>query len=214
MPCYDPSCRVHTSMSRWALVLLRHNRRFQVYRPAVPRKSSHFQLTDHESFFRWHAVQRSRFLDSVFRENDVRLSLAPCQSRFYGTISDPDCLLARMCTCTSLFLRMTTLGSCTLFPKHAQTQFSRRFSLAISSGTILRVESITLSRCCRLVVFSRRRSSSDNHIARQTPIDYSIRIFNLALTLMAGSRAMSHQCSLDSSALHSLQQLYQHGLLV
>ena len=73
MPCYDSSRReVHTSMSRWALVLLRHNRRFQVFRPAIPRKSSHFlELTDHESFFWWHAVQRSRILDPIFRENDV-----------------------------------------------------------------------------------------------------------------------------------------------
>ena len=59
------------------------------------------------------------------------------------SISDPDCLLARMCTCTSLFLRMATLGSCTLSQKHEQTQFSRGFSLEISSGTMLRVESTT-----------------------------------------------------------------------
>ena len=53
--------RVHTSTSRWALVLLRHNRCFQVLRPAVPRKSSDFlQLTDHESLLKWHAMQRSR----------------------------------------------------------------------------------------------------------------------------------------------------------
>ena len=46
--------------------------RCQVLRPAVPKKSSHLlQLTDHESFFRWHAVQRSRFLDTIFSENDV-----------------------------------------------------------------------------------------------------------------------------------------------
>ena len=68
-------------------------------------------------------------------------------------ISDPDCLLARMCTCTSLFLRMAILGSCTLSQKHAQTQFSRRFSLEISSSTMLHVKSTTQTRCCRLVVF-------------------------------------------------------------
>ena len=45
-------------------------------------------------------------------------------------------------------------ASCTLSKKkHAQTQVFRRFSLEISSGTMLRVESATLSRCCRLVVF-------------------------------------------------------------
>ena len=72
MPRYNSCRQVHTSMSRWALVLLRHNRRFQVFRPAIPRKSSHFlYLTDHESFFPWHAVQRSRFLDPIFRENNV-----------------------------------------------------------------------------------------------------------------------------------------------
>ena len=37
--------------------------------------------------------------------------------RFHGPISDPDCLSARMCTCTSLFLQMATLGSCMFFPK-------------------------------------------------------------------------------------------------
>ena len=55
MPCCDSSRQVHTSMSRWAF-LLRHNRRFQVFRPAVPRKSSHFR----EFFLRWHAGQRSQ----------------------------------------------------------------------------------------------------------------------------------------------------------
>ena len=45
-PCHDLGREVHTSMSRWSLVLLRHNRCFQVLRPAVPRKASHFlQLT-------------------------------------------------------------------------------------------------------------------------------------------------------------------------
>ena len=205
---------VHTSMSRWTLVQLRHNRRFQIFRLAIPRKSSHFlDLTDHESFFWWHAVQRSRFLDSIFRENDVRLSLVPCQPGFHGTISDPDCLLARMCTCTSLFIRLATLGSCTFSQKHARTQLSRRFSLEISSGTMLRVQSPTLSRCCRLVVFLAEDPQGQPHRTTDT-IYYSIRIFNLALTLMAGSRAISHQCSLDSSASHSLQQLYQQGLLV
>ena len=58
--------QVHTSMSRWALVLLRHNRRFQVIRHAVPRKSSHFlQFTDHESLFKWHAVQRLANRDTM-----------------------------------------------------------------------------------------------------------------------------------------------------
>ena len=163
MPRYDLSRQVHTSMSTWALVLLRHNRCCQGLRPAVPRKSSHFlQLTDHESLFRWHAVLRSRFLDS-------RLSVALCQPRFHGTISDPDCLLARMCTCTSLFLRMATLGLCTLSQKHAQIQFSRIFTWNL----------VRLHAACRinhavkmlsLGSFSRRRSSSDNHIARQTPL--------------------------------------------
>ena len=144
--CHDLGRPVHTSMSRWALVLLRHNRCFQVLRPAVPRNSSHFlQLTDHESLFKWHAVQRSRFLDTTFRVNDVFV----CHWR----LANPDsmapsliqiCLLARMCTCTALFLRMGILGSCTLSQKHAQTQFSRRFSLESSSGTMLRVESTTL----------------------------------------------------------------------
>ena len=72
VPNRHTSRQVHMSMSKWALVLLRHDRRFQVFRPAIPRKSSHFLLlTDHESFFQWHAVQRSRFLDAIFRENDL-----------------------------------------------------------------------------------------------------------------------------------------------
>ena len=104
--------------------------------------------------FRWHAMQRSRFLDPIFRENGVFV----CHWRLanpdsMGPISDPDGLLARMCTCTSLFLRMAIFGSCTLSQKHAQTQFSRRFSLEISSSTMLHVKSNTLTRCCRLVVF-------------------------------------------------------------
>ena len=69
-------------------------------------------------------------------------------------------------------------------------------------------------RMLSLGSFSCRRFSSDNHNARQTQFDHSVRGFNLALTLMAGSRAMSHQRSLDPSALHSLQQLYQHRFLI
>ena len=89
--CHDFGCAVRTSMSRWALVLLRRSRCFQVLRPAVPRKSSHFlQLTDHESLFKWHAVQRSCFLNSILRENDVLVchwrfanpgTMAPLRSR-------------------------------------------------------------------------------------------------------------------------------------
>ena len=63
MPCYDLCRQVHTSMSRWALVLLRHNRRFQVFRPAIPRKSSHFLL-----------LKRSRIFLQVARGATISIS--------------------------------------------------------------------------------------------------------------------------------------------
>ena len=66
------------------------------------------------------------------------------------------------------------------FPKNTHKGSSPVvFSLGTSSGSKLRDESATLSRCCHSAVF------------------------------LAGSRAMSHQRSLDSSALHSPQRLYQ-----
>ena len=176
------------SMSRWALVLLRHNRRFQVFRAIQKEVSRTCFNTDHESFFRWHVVQRSRFLDPIFRENDVFV----CHWR----LANPESMTPFLST--SLFLRMTT-------QKHAQTKFSRRFSLEISSSTMLHVESTTLTRCCRLVVFLAevpQVTTTSNELI--TPFT------NLALTLVTGSRTMSHQCS--QSALYSLQQLYQHGV--
>ena len=61
----------------------------------------------------------------------VRMMCSPVigalPTQIHGPISDPDCMLARLCTCTSLFLQMATLGSCMLSKKHAQMQFSRRF---------------------------------------------------------------------------------------
>ena len=42
VPNRHTSRQVYKSMSRWALVLLRHDRRFQVFHPTIPRKSSHF----------------------------------------------------------------------------------------------------------------------------------------------------------------------------
>ena len=109
------------------------------------------------------------FWTPFFRENNVfRLSLAPCQPRFHGPISDPDCLLARMCTCTSLFLRITWLVYA--FQKHAQTQFSRRFLLEISFRHHAACRINHAIKMLSLGSLSRRRSSSDNHIARQTPL--------------------------------------------
>ena len=59
--------------------------------------------------------------------------------------------------------------------------------------------------------FSCRRFSSDNHIARQTPLITRFAFFNLVLILMTGSRIMSHQCPLDSFALHSLDSCTNTG---
>ena len=39
--------------------------------PFQGSRRTFFKLTDHESFPRWPAVQRSRFLEPIFRENDV-----------------------------------------------------------------------------------------------------------------------------------------------
>ena len=120
------------------------------FRLVIPKKSSHFlHLTDHESFFRWDAVQRSRFLDPIFRENDVFIGALPTQA--------PSLIqIACWHGCVLVHQSFSECGNTWLvyaFQKHAQTQFSRRFLLEISSSTMLRVESTTLTRCCRLVVF-------------------------------------------------------------
>ena len=131
MPRYDLSRQVHTSMSRWALVLLRH-RCFQVFGSIIPRKSSHFlNLTDHESFFQWHAMQRSRFLNPFSVRIMCSSAIGALPTQIPCPHLDPDRLLAQMCTCTSLFFRMATLDSCTL-PKRTTTNaknVSTRYSL-------------------------------------------------------------------------------------
>ena len=158
MPRYDLSRQVHTSMSRWALVLLRHNSRFQVFRPAVPRKSSHFlKFTEHESFFRWHAVQRSRFLNPINRENNVFVR--------HLRLANPDFMVPSLIQiacrhgCVLVhhsFSEWQHLARVRFLKNTHKLSFFYCFSLEISSGTMLRVESTTLSRCCRLVVLSQK----------------------------------------------------------
>ena len=159
-------------MSRWALVLLRHNRRFQV--SALPFQGSP------RTFFNSLITNLSsggtrcndrRLLDPIFRENDVFV----CHWR----LANPDSMAPSL-------IQIACWHGCVLvhhsfsewqhlarvrFPKNTHKRSSPVFfSLEISSGTMLRVESTTLSRCCRLVVFLAGISSSDNHIARQTPL--------------------------------------------
>ena len=73
---WSSSTHVDVQMSRWALVLLRHTRCFQVLHPTVQKKSSHFlQLIDRESLFKWRVVRRSCFLVPTLRENDELVCL-------------------------------------------------------------------------------------------------------------------------------------------
>ena len=59
-------------------------------------------------------------------ERYTRQSLEPHQSRFRGSISDSNCLLARQCARTSLFLRMAT-DSCKPFQNHTESAFLLSF---------------------------------------------------------------------------------------
>ena len=78
-----------------------------------------------------------------------------CPPRFRDPIFDPDCRLARLCTCTSLCLQMATLGPC----KHAQMQFCSRFTPGTSSSSMLRDEPPRQSGCCRSPAFLAKRDS-------------------------------------------------------
>ena len=188
MPSHDHGRQVHTSTSRWALVLLRHNRRFQVCRPAVPRKSLHFlQLTDHESLFRRHAVQRSCFRDSSLRENDVFV----CHWR----LANPDSMAPSLTQIAGWHVRVLVHHVFSEWQHSARVCFHQN-THKCSSPVVFHLTPRQAPRCvtnqprCQNAVprqFSCKRFSSDSHIARQTP--HSVRVFNLALTLMAGSRA-------------------------
>ena len=157
------------------------------------------------------------FWTPISCENDthVRLSLAPCQPSFHGPISDPDCLLARRELVHHSFSEWQHLARAR-FPKNTHKYSSPvvfHLKILIRLHAACRISHAI--RMLSLGSFSCRRFSSNNHIARQTDTsDHSVRVFNLALTLMAGSGTMSHQRSLDSCALYSFQQLHQHGFLV
>ena len=133
---WSSSPHVHVQMGPWSCFVT-----IVAFKFSAPplRKSSHFlQLTDHESFFRWHVVQRCRFLDSILCENDVLVC--------HWHIAKPD-------TTAPSLIQIACWHGCVLvhhsfsewqhldrscFPKnHAQMQFSHRFSLKISSGTML-----------------------------------------------------------------------------
>ena len=92
------------------------------------------------------------FWTHFLSEGCTRQSLEPRQPRFHGPISDSDCLLARQCARTSLFLRMAT-DSCKPFQKHAKVRFSCRSSPETSSSSTQRDESARLTECCHLTVF-------------------------------------------------------------
>ena len=82
------------------------------------------QLTEQELLLGCHPMQRFCFLDPIFCQNDTLVShWSLANPRFHGSISDSDCLLARQCARTSLFLRIAS-GSCEPFQKHAKVHFS------------------------------------------------------------------------------------------
>ena len=125
--CAIPNRRSHCSQALHQAL----PRPWSVLRPAVPRKSSHLlQLTDHESLFRWHAVQRSCFLDSMLRENDVFV----CHWRLANPDSMAPSLIQIACRHGRVlvhhsFSEWQHLARVRFPKKRAQTQFSRRFSL-------------------------------------------------------------------------------------
>ena len=212
MPCFDSSRQVHTSMSRWALVLLRHNRCFQVFRPAIPRKTSHFSfnslITNLSSGGTW-------CNDLAFwTPFSVGMMCSPVIGRlanpdFNGSISDPNCLLVRMCACASITLSPN--GNTWIvyaFPK------TRANTILSSFLTVTLVKHHAACRINHAIEMLSLGNFLTKDYQMTTTSHHSVRIFNLALTLMAGSRTMSQQCSFDSSVLYNLQQLFQHKLLV
>ena len=106
---------------------------------------------------------------------------------------------------TPFSVRMMCSSHCRLANPDSPTKFRKHHAACRISNAIWMLS---------ISSFSCKRFSSGNHVRTTDPIDYSIRIFNLALALMGCSRTISHQYSLDSSALHRLQPLYHHGLLV
>ena len=162
MPCCDSSRQAHTSMSRWALVLLRHNRRFQVFRPAVPRKSSH------ESLFKRHAVQRSCFLESILRENDVFV----CHWR----LTNQDSMAPSLIQIACWHGRVLVHHSFSEWQHFARVRFPKD-TYKRSSPVVFHLKPRQAPRCVTnqpryqdavASYFSCKRFSSDSHIARQT----------------------------------------------
>ena len=216
MPYHDIGRQVHMSMSKWALVLLRHNRRFQVFRPAFPRKSSHFlQLTDHESLFRRRAVQRSCFLDSILLENDV----FACHWR----LANPDSVTPSLIQIACWHGRVLVHHSSSEWQHLARVRFFSKNTHKCNSPVVLHLKSRQAPRCVSnqpryqdavaWQFFLQEILKRQPHRTTDT-IDHSVRVFKSCRDPMAGSQAMFHQCSLDSSALNCLQQLYQHRFLV
>ena len=128
---------------------------------------------------------------------------------FHDSISDPNCLLVRMCACASITLSPN--GNTWIvyaFPK------TRANTILSSFLTVTLVKHHAACRINDAIKMLPLGNFLTKDYQMTTTSHHSVRIFNLALTLMAGSRTMSHQCSFDSSVLYNLQQLFQHGLLV
>ena len=83
---------------------------------------------------------------------------------------------------------------------------SRRGSMLHVASTTTTTLRFALVQSCLDSAWLDPQVTTSVRLTRQHLI-HSVRVLNLALTLMAGSRTMSHQRSLDSSALYSVQQL-------
>ena len=168
-PRHDLGRQVHTSISRWASVLLRHKV------SALPFQGSRrtfFNSLITNLFFWWHAVQRSRFLDSTHRENNVLV----CHWRF----ANPDT------TTPSLIQSACRHGRVHVHHSHSFSQWQHLARVCFphnthkcSSPVVFHLEPRQAPRCVTnqpryqdavARQFSSKRFSSDSHIARQTPL--------------------------------------------
>ena len=143
----------------------------QILCHVIPRKFSSFlQFTDQELLLWCHAVQRFRFLNPVFCQNNTLVS--------HWSLASPDSmapsLIRIFCRYGSVlvhhsFSEWQVTPVSLSFQKHAQVRFYCRSSPETSSSSTQRDESARPTECCHLTV-SRRRFSNVNHIDQQTPL--------------------------------------------
>ena len=137
----------------------------QSFSCAVPGICSHlFRQNGHKPFLKFYTIHHSRLPDSPLCEKDVLVrhgrlahqnSVAPCLAG--------GCQLALTCTCA---VRFSEMGLCTPAQRLVRTLFCRR-SLPVTSRSTTPCGVSTEPNMLSLVNFSRKRSSSDSHIARQ-----------------------------------------------